>query len=76
MKKLIAFIKSEDNSCELVALCKNVDDNEYKKLTNEMVSNKGKQRLEIETILNKIACLETKIKELTNEIKVLKGEEE
>lgn len=75
MKKLVAITKNDDTTCELLLVCKNVDDNEYKRLTNEMFLNKTKKRVEIENILNKIDLLETKIKELNDEIKVLKGEE-
>lgn len=52
----------------------NIDDNKYKELLNKKFLYEQEQLDEKARLLNRITTLEKQIKELTDEIKVLKGE--
>lgn len=78
--KLVA-IQNKNGSCFSVAICKNVNEQEYNKLVNESVANEQKEELKkaeinfaIASLKNEIDELKKEIYELNETIKVLKGE--
>ena len=75
MKKILIAYKKINGKCSFIGICKNVDENELNKLTNEMEETIQKELLEKETMQKKINDLELLIEKLQHEIKVIKGEE-
>lgn len=73
--KLVAIVSNLDGGSQYVALVKNVYESEYATLLHEQRQHELKENETKKILLESIEELTTKINDLEQEIKVLKGEE-
>lgn len=74
--KTIGIHKSIHNeTCDFIVEIVNVDSKQYEKLVKEEVKNREEQCLKEKQLYDTIANMSDKIKELSHEIAILKGEE-
>lgn len=72
--KLVAVEIKDDKTCANMFVCKNVDEQEYNKLLNQVNSHKqelAREKIELENTINE---LKETIEKLKDDIKELKGE--
>lgn len=74
--KTIGIHKSTHNeNCDFIVEIVNVDSNQYEQLVKEEIKNREEQCLKEKELYDTIANMSNKIKELSHEIAILKGEE-
>lgn len=74
--KTIGIHKSTHNeTCDFIVEIVNVDKKQYEQLVNEEIKNREEQCLKEKELYGTIANMSDKIKELSHEIAILKGEE-
>ena len=74
--KTIGIHKSTHNgSCDFIVEIANVEKKQYEQLVNEEIKNREEQCLKEKELYDTIANMSNKIKELSHEIAILKGEE-